>query len=73
MKDAVLHFLEEYPNLAVLSSFSFAVFVALVGIIPSFFVSAAAVLFFGFWEGVYFACRRDTWCCYCVLPVSARI
>lgn len=60
MKEAVLQFLEEYPNLAVLSSFSFAVFVALVGIIPSFFVSAAAVLFFGFWEGIFISLAGET-------------
>lgn len=52
MKEAFLQFLEEYPRMAVISSFSFAVFVSLVGIIPSFFVTAAAVLFFGFWQGV---------------------
>lgn len=52
MKEAALHFFQQYPNLAVLSCFTFAVFVAVVGIIPSFFVTAAAVLFFGFWEGV---------------------
>src|SRR5919112_6474587 len=52
MKEAALQFFEQYPNLALISAFSFAVFVALIGIIPSFFVTAAAVLFFGFWPGV---------------------
>lgn len=60
MKETVLRFLEQYPNLAVLSSFSFAVFIALVGIIPSFFVSAAAVLFFGFWEGIAITLAGET-------------
>lgn len=52
MKEAALQFFEQYPNIALISAFSFAVFVALVGIIPSFFVTAAAVLFFGFWPGI---------------------
>lgn len=52
MKEAALQFFEQYPNVALISAFSFAVFVALVGIIPSFFVTAAAVLFFGYWPGV---------------------
>ena len=60
MKDAVLHFLEQYPNIAVLSSFLFAVFVALVGIIPSFVVTTAAVLFFGFWEGILITLAGET-------------
>lgn len=52
MKEAALHFFEQYPNLALVSAFSFAVFVSLIGIIPSFFVTAAAVLFFGYWPGI---------------------
>lgn len=52
MKEAALHFFQQYPHLAVLSCFSFAVFVSLVGLIPSFVVTTAAVLFFGFWPGI---------------------
>lgn len=60
MKEAILHFLEEYPNLAVVSCFSFAVFVSLIGIIPSFVVTTAAVLFFGFWQGVAITFAGET-------------
>lgn len=52
MKEAALHFFQQYPNIALVSAFSFAVFVSLIGIIPSFFVTAAAVLFFGYWPGI---------------------
>lgn len=52
MKEAVLHFFQQYPNLALVSGFAIAFFVSLVGIIPSFFVTAANVLFFGIWEGL---------------------
>ncbi|MDQ6608451.1 MAG: VTT domain-containing protein [Bacteroidota bacterium] len=52
MKEAVLHFLEEYPHLALVSGFTIAFLVTLIGIIPSFFVTTANVLFFGVAEGL---------------------
>lgn len=60
MKEAALHFFQQYPNLALVSCFSLAIFVAVIGIIPSFFVSAAAVLFFGFWEGIAITFAGET-------------
>ena len=52
MKETLLAFFEQYPNLAVVTGFTVAFFVSLVGIIPSFFIAAANVLFFGFAEGI---------------------
>ena len=52
MKEAVLTFFHNYPNLALLSSLCISILVAVLGVIPSFFVTAANILFFGFWEGV---------------------
>ncbi|HVF97726.1 MAG TPA: VTT domain-containing protein [Flavisolibacter sp.] len=52
MKEAVLDFFQQYPNLAVVSGFAIGFLVSLVGIVPSLFVTAANVLFFGFWEGI---------------------
>ena len=52
MKEAILHFFEQYPHIAVLSSFVFSVVIAFIGLIPSFFITAANIHFFGFWEGL---------------------
>jgi uncharacterized membrane protein YdjX (TVP38/TMEM64 family) len=52
MKEAVLSFFEQYPNLAVVSGLGIGFIVSLVGIVPSLFVTAANVLFFGFAEGI---------------------
>ena len=52
MRDAILHFFQQYPHIAVLSSFVFRVVIAFVGLIPSFVITAANIHFFGFWEGI---------------------
>lgn len=52
MKEAVLQFFHNYPNLALVAGFAVAFLVTLIGVIPSPFVTAANVLFFGFWEGL---------------------
>ena len=52
MKEAVLSFFQEYPNLALISSLLISILIAVLGVIPSFFVTAANILFFGFWPGV---------------------
>jgi uncharacterized membrane protein YdjX (TVP38/TMEM64 family) len=53
MKEALLTFFQQYPNLALLSSLLISVLVAVLGVIPSFFITAANILFFGFWPGVF--------------------
>ncbi|HET7899107.1 MAG TPA: VTT domain-containing protein [Flavisolibacter sp.] len=52
MKEAILQFFEQNPNMAVLSSFVFSVVIAFIGLIPSFVITAANIHFFGFWEGL---------------------
>ena len=52
MRDAILHFFQQYPHIAVLSSFVFSVVIAFIGLIPSFVITAANIHFFGFWEGI---------------------
>ena len=52
MKEALLNFFHDYPNLALVSSLVISIVIAVVGVLPSFFVTAANILFFGFWEGV---------------------
>ena len=52
MKEAVLHFFQQYPHLALVTSLLISILIAVLGVIPSFFVTAANILFFGFWQGV---------------------
>lgn len=53
MKDLVFHLFEQYPQLAFLISILLSVIIAILGVVPSFFVTAATILFFGFWQGVF--------------------
>ena len=52
MKEALLNFFQDYPNVALISSLFISVLIAVLGVIPSFFVTAANILFFGFVEGI---------------------
>ena len=52
MKETLLNFFQEYPNLALISSLFISILVAVLGVIPSFFITAANILFFGFWQGI---------------------
>ena len=51
MQDSLLLFFERYPQVAVLSSIVLSILIAIVGIVPSVFITAANILFFGFWNG----------------------
>lgn len=51
MQDSLLHFFERYPQVAIFSSILLSILIAIVGIIPSVFITAANILFFGFWNG----------------------
>jgi uncharacterized membrane protein YdjX (TVP38/TMEM64 family) len=51
VKDDVIHLFNSYPQYALLLSIIISVIVAILGVIPSVFVTAANVLFFGFWQG----------------------
>ncbi|WP_121352613.1 TVP38/TMEM64 family protein [Flavisolibacter nicotianae] len=52
MKEALLDFFRQYPNLALATSIAISILVAVLGLVPSVFVTAANLLFFGFWEGI---------------------
>ena len=51
MKQELLRLFAEHPQSALLISIFINIIIALAGIIPSFFITAANILFFGFWEG----------------------
>ena len=51
MQDSLLHFFERYPQVAVLTSILLSILIAIAGVVPSVFITAANILFFGFWNG----------------------
>lgn len=52
MKEALLQAFQQHPNLALLASLTVSIVIAVLGLVPSFFITAANILFFGFWQGV---------------------
>jgi uncharacterized membrane protein YdjX (TVP38/TMEM64 family) len=53
MKQDVLQLFNNYPQYAFLLSIGINVLVAVLGVIPSVFLTAANILFFGFWQGTF--------------------
>lgn len=53
MQETVLSFFFEYPKFALLISIIINVVISVLGFIPSFFLTAANILFFGFWKGTF--------------------
>ena len=51
MQNHFFQVLEQYPQLAVMISIFLSILIAVVGVLPSFFITAANILFFGFWNG----------------------
>lgn len=53
MKEALLQFFQQHPDLAVAVSLLISIVIAVLGLVPSFFITAANLLFFGFWKGIF--------------------
>jgi uncharacterized membrane protein YdjX (TVP38/TMEM64 family) len=51
MKETIVNLFQQYPHAALLISVLISIIVALLGVIPSFFITAANIMFFGFWQG----------------------
>jgi len=51
LKLDLIQLFSQYPQYALLLSIAVNVLIAIIGIVPSVFVTAANVLFFGFWPG----------------------
>lgn len=51
MKDQLIELFNHYPQLAFFISLLISVVIAVLGVLPSVFVTAANILFFGFWKG----------------------
>lgn len=52
MKEALLQVFQQHPNLALVASLAISIVIAVLGLVPSVFITAANILFFGFWQGV---------------------
>ena len=52
MEQTVINFFTEYKNYAFFISILLNIGVAILGIVPSIFITGANLLFFGFWGGV---------------------
>lgn len=51
MQEQVIGWFNEYPHLAVAISLLLSILIAVLGVVPSVFITAANILFFGFWPG----------------------
>jgi uncharacterized membrane protein YdjX (TVP38/TMEM64 family) len=53
MVDNLLQLFQEYQNLAIVISICISIIIAVLGVVPSVFITAANILFFGFWNGMF--------------------
>jgi uncharacterized membrane protein YdjX (TVP38/TMEM64 family) len=53
VQNSLLHLFKEYPHLAVIISICISILIAVIGVVPSVFITAANILFFGFWNGTF--------------------
>jgi uncharacterized membrane protein YdjX (TVP38/TMEM64 family) len=51
LKENVIQLFEQYPQAAIVLSLVLSILIAIAGLIPSVFITAANILFFGFWPG----------------------
>lgn len=51
MINNLLELFKEYQHLAIVISIGISIIIALLGVVPSVFITAANILFFGFWNG----------------------
>ncbi len=51
MVNSLLQLFKEYRELALVISICTSIIIAVLGIVPSVFITAANILFFGFWNG----------------------
>jgi uncharacterized membrane protein YdjX (TVP38/TMEM64 family) len=53
LKEELIQLFQQHPGLAVILSICISIIVAVLGVVPSVFITAANIIFFGFWEGVF--------------------
>lgn len=52
MKETVLQLFDQYHQYAIIISLVISIIIAVAGLVPSFFITAANIIFFGFWNGI---------------------
>ncbi|MGZ5191173.1 MAG: hypothetical protein ACXWCZ_09155 [Flavisolibacter sp.] len=52
MKEEIIQVFSDHTQIAILISLAISIIIAISGILPSVFLTAANILFFGFWEGL---------------------
>jgi len=60
VENSLLDLFKEYPHLAILISICISILIAVAGVIPSVFITAANILFFGFWYGTLISFLGET-------------
>lgn len=53
MQHSLFQLFKDYPHLAIAISICISITIAIIGILPSVFITAANILFFGFWPGTF--------------------
>jgi len=53
MQEQLIEYLREYEGYAVLISILFSTIIAVLGILPSYFITGVNIAFFGFWQGMF--------------------
>ena len=53
MKEQLLQLFQQHAQVAVVLSIFISIVVAVLGLVPSVFITAANILFFGFWKGTF--------------------
>jgi uncharacterized membrane protein YdjX (TVP38/TMEM64 family) len=53
VKEEVLQLFTDHRQLAIFISVALSILIAIVGVLPSVIITAANILFFGFWEGLF--------------------
>lgn len=53
MKEQLFEIFSQHPQAAIFISVLVSIVVAVLGVIPSVFITAANILFFGFWQGTF--------------------
>lgn len=60
MEQAIIHFFSAHENYAILISILLNIGVAVLGIVPSVFITGANLFFFGFWGGMLLSFLGET-------------
>jgi uncharacterized membrane protein YdjX (TVP38/TMEM64 family) len=60
LQDQIIHFFQQFPHIAILASLLISIVVAILGVVPSIFITGANILFFGFWKGTLISFLGET-------------